>query len=647
MARGAAAGDGEPLQILLVGNPNVGKSVVFNRLTGVGAISSNYPGTTVEFLKGEIMINGQSVTVVDLPGLYSLTGGAEDQLVASRMLVESVPDLVLVIADATRLEPSIVLVSQLIELGYPVLVALNMMDVARKRGDVDASALAKTLGVPVVPTVAVTGEGMDALVQAIGNYKKEPTSFRVRYDSHIEAYLEVLTRGIGEAKIKYPPRGAFIKLLEGDGYFTEGITPEMRTKVKRLREEFKAEHQEDLEVHINRDRYGEAGRIITQVVTPIPQERTMGQRLSDLTLRPLTGIPILLLVLAGVLASIIFIGGYLEGALIDLYASLVGNFFVDLGESIGGTLGPALASGLDLSIQAMLALVVPYILLFYLILALLEDSGYLPRVVILLDSLMHKIGLHGQALIPMLVGMGCNVPAILATRVIESRREKLIIATIIVMAIPCSAQMAIIVGTVGNFGGLTYVAAILLILLALVILLALLLHRAIKFEPGSLMIEIPDLMVPRFRNVSQKTFLRVKEFFLIAFPILLVGSLFLETLSAYGVLQAIVEPMAFFTEGFLGLPAVIIIALIFGILRKEMSYQLLIVLFGTADLASVMTVNQFFVFALVMATFMPCMSTLAAMIKEYGVKDSLKITVASIVLAFSLGGLANFILSHI
>jgi len=351
--------------------------------------------------------------------------------------------------------------------------------------------------------------------------------------------------------------------------------------------------------------------------------------------------------LAGVLLTIILLGAWLEENLLSLYADLVGNFFIEMGQIIGGDFGPAIASGLDLSIQALLAVVIPYILLFYLILALLEDSGYLPRVVVLLDSVMHKIGLHGQAIIPMLVGMGCNVPAILATRVIESRREKLIIATIIVMAVPCSAQMAVIVGTVGNYGGFIYVLAILLILLALVLILALFLHKAIKFEPSSLMIEIPDLAMPIAKNVAQKTIMRLKEFFFIAFPILLVGSIVLELLSAYGILQSIVDPLSFFTVGFLGLPAVIIIALIFGILRKEMSFQLLIVLFGTADLASVMTVEQLFVFALIMATFMPCMSALAVMIKEYGLKDSLKVTFASITLAFTLGGTAHFILSSL
>jgi ferrous iron transport protein B len=643
----ATATEGDTLEILLVGNPNVGKSVVFNRLTGVGAISSNYPGTTVEFLKGERIIEGKKCTIVDLPGLYSLTSNAEDQKVASRMLSESDQDLVLVVADATRLEPSLVLIFQLVELGFPVLVALNMMDVARKRGEIDVPALARTLGVPIVPTVAVTGEGMEELAHAICSYEKKETNFRVRYDAHIEAYLEVLARGLENAELKYPPRGAFIKMLEGDGDFTKGIPTEMREKVERLRQEFKAEHDEDLEVHINRDRYGEAGRIISEVARPIPQKRSMRQKISDLTLRPITGIPIMLAVLAAVLLSIIFVGGFLEGLLMDAYADVVGTSIVDWGQDVGGKLGMALATGLDLSVQAMLALVIPYILLFYIILALLEDSGYLPRVVVLLDSLMHKVGLHGQALIPMLVGMGCNVPAILATRVIESKREKLIISTIIVMAVPCSAQMAIIVGTVGNYAGLIYVMVILLILLSLAILLALLLHRAIKFEPGSLMIEIPDLAVPLAGNVLTKTYMRIKEFFFIAFPLLLAGSLVLEVLSAYGVLGSLVDPLAFFTEGFLGLPAVIIIALIFGILRKEMAFQLLIVLFGTADLASVMTTDQFFVFALIMATFMPCIATLAVMIREHGVKDSLKVTVASISIAFLLGGVANFLLTHV
>jgi len=631
------------MEVLLVGNPNVGKSVVFNRLTGVGAISSNYSGTTVDYLKAEMLVNGKKVTFIDLPGLYSLTNGTEDQMVAAKMLHSSDPDCVLVIADATRLEPSLVLIFQLIELGYPILVAMNMMDTARKRGELDVAKLSKILDVPIVPTVAVTGEGMEELIKAIDTRVARRSNFKVSYDSHIEAYLEVMKLGIAKAELKYPVRGASIKLLEGDEQFTEGVPKDLPSQVRKLREEFRKEHDEDLEVHINRDRYGEAGRVISEVSKPNVQPRTRGQRLSDLTMRPRTGIPILIGVLAGVLLTIILLGGWLEGTLLSLYADLTGTVFADLAETIGGEIGQALASGLDLSIQAILAIVIPYILLFYLILGLLEDSGYLPRVVVLLDGVMHKIGLHGQAIIPMLVGMGCNVPAILATRVIESRRERLILGTIIIMAIPCSAQMAVIIGTVGNYGGIVYVLAILAILLGLVLILGRLLHKAIKFEPTSLMIEIPDLTVPRPSNILKKTWMRIKEFFVIAFPILIVGSIALELLNAYGVLDLLVEPLAFFTEGWLGLPAIIIIALIFGVLRKEMSFQLLIVLFGTANLATVMTVEQLFVFALVMATFMPCMSAFAVMIREYGIKDTLKMAFASIVLAFTLGGMANFL----
>jgi len=633
------------MEIILVGNPNVGKSIVFNRLTGVGAISSNYPGTTVEYLKAEVLMGGKKVTVIDLPGLYSLAAGTEDQMVSAKLLHTSRPDCVVVVADATRLEPSLVLIFQLIELGFPIIVAMNMMDVARKRGEVDIDALSTVLDVPIVPTVAVTSEGMDDLLKAIVDGKARISNFKVSYDSHIEAYLEVMRRGLEKAQLKYPHRGASIKLLEGDEHFTEGAPKELPQQVNRLRQEFRQEHEEDMEVHINRDRYGEAGRFVSEVVRPKIQPRTRAQKISDLTMRPRTGIPILALVLLGVLATIIFLGAWLEGTLLSLYADATGTFFQDLGDSIGGELGTALASGLDLSIQALLAIVIPYILLFYLILALLEDSGYLPRVVVLLDSVMHKIGLHGQAIIPMLVGMGCNVPAIMATRVIESKREKLILATIIIMAVPCSAQMAVIIGTIGHYGGIVYVIAILLILLSLVLILGRLLHKALKFEPTSLMIEIPDLMVPRAKNVGLKTWMRIKEFFVIAFPILLVGSIALELLSAYGVLESLVEPLSFFTVGFLGLPAILIIALIFGVLRKEMSFQLLIVLFGTADLASVMTIEQLFVFALVMATFMPCLSALAVMIKEYGLKDALKVTLASMILAFTLGGAAHLILS--
>ena len=631
------------MEVALVGHPNVGKSVLFNRMTGVGAISSNYPGTTVEYLEGTVVHKGVTLHVYDLPGTYGLNGITEDEVVAVKLLAEHRPDVVVAVADATRLEPSLVMIYQLIELGFNVIVALNFMDVARRRHQIDHKLLQEILKVPVVPMVALTEEGVDVLVESIIENKASVSDFRIKYSESIEDIIQSLTPAASKVKSEYPVRGAILKLLEGNQFFTENMSPEVKKKSMEERAAFKLKNDEDIDVHINRDRYGEAGLTIRRVQSRVERKLTRAERISEITLKPASGIPILFVVLVGVFFAVVFLGGLIETVLSQVYLSLTSGFFTWLGNSIGGTFGHSISTGIDLSIQAIISIVIPYILVFYLILALLEDSGYLPRVVILLDGVMHKFGLHGRAIIPMIVGTGCNVPAILATRVMESKRERLILATITILAVPCSAQTVVILGTIGKFGNIWYAALIYLILLAILLVLGRLLNHYMKFEPSGLMFEIPDMAMPQPRNVLFKTWLRVKDFFVVAFPILLLGSLVLEFLMNYGVLGALVDPLSPFTVGFLGLPAIIIVALIFGVMRKEMSLQLLVILFGTANLALVMTPEQLFVFALIMATYVPCMSALAVMVKEFGLRDSMKVTLASLTIAFSLGGLAHFL----
>lgn len=631
------------MRIALVGNPNVGKSVLFNRITGVGVISSNYPGTTVEVFEGKVTSRGKTIDVFDLPGTYSLTGSSEDEEVTLRFLAEEGADCVIAVADATRLEQSLVQIFQLIELGFRVVVALNFMDIAKERFELDLDTLSGELGVPIVPTVAVTGEGVDNLCEKAFFECPPISEFRVQYDHHIGEILdEMCSLAEGEV-VDFPLRGAVLKLLEGNLFFSSQFSDDVKERAKALMARFKGQHDETIDVHIGRDRYGEAGRIKSEVIRKIEKPPTLKDRISHITLQPITGIPILILVLSGIFLAVVYVGGLLEESILELYEAIVGNFFVDLADLIGGNVGQAIAEGIDLSIQAILAIVIPYILVFYLILGVLEDSGYLPRVVVMLDGLMHRIGLHGRAIIPMIVGLGCNVPAILATRVIDSRRERLILAVITVVAIPCSAQTVIIIGTVGNYAGIAYALAIYLILFSLVLILGRLMNKYMEFEPTSLAIELPDLTFPRARNVLYKTGVRASEFFVIAFPLLLVGSIILEFLMVYGVLDSLVDPLSWLTVGLLGLPAVTIIALIFGILRKEMALQLLVVLFGTTNLALVMTPEQMFVFALVMATFMPCIATFAVLRSEFGMKDALKISLGSIVIALSLGILFNFL----
>lgn len=632
------------MEIALAGNPNVGKSLIFSRLTGVGVISANYPGTTVEYEEGKAKFLGSTITVIDLPGTYSLAGNTEDERVATRLLYERRPHTVIAVLDATRLERNLVFLFELIESGHNVVAALNMFDIVRKnRQDIDIARLERILMMPAIPVVATKGEGIDSLLYTSVQMRHR-SRFKVRYDSHIEKMIARLSPMLKEEDWDLPLRAVAIRLLAGDENVLGPASKELKGAAAAFREEFEAEHGEDIVVHIQRDRFGEAGRIAKEVLGIGPSRQRKRSMLTDLTIHPSTGIPILVAVLAAVFLILVFVGGTIEGLLVGAYQDAARGYFDDLEASVGSDVAVGMLEGVYLSIEAMLALVVPYILLFYVMLSLLEDSGYLVRVVSLLDGVMHRLGLHGRAVIPMVVGFGCNVPAILATRAMGSRRERLILATLITIAVPCSAQTAIIIGTVGNHAGVLWALSIYAVLGVMLVVLGYAMHRTIKFEPTGLFVEIPDLRWPSARQTAEKTYIRIKEFLTIAFPLLLAGSIVLEVLMALGWLQEIVGPAEPFMTIWLGLPAVTVIALVFGLLRKEMALQMLIVLFGTSELAAVLTADQMFVFALVMAVFMPCLAALAVLVKEFGPRSTALVAAASIALALVIGGAANLIL---
>jgi ferrous iron transport protein B len=630
------------MRMALTGNPNVGKSVIFSKLTGVGVISSNYPGTTVEYREGRAKFSGMTIDVVDTPGSYSLAGNTEDERVATDMLYDRRPDVVIDVMDATRLERNLVLLFELIESGYNVVAALNMYDLAIKTGlSIDVGKLESILRVPVVPTVAVKDEGVDELLRAAVQMRMKST-FQVRYDSHIEEMLSKLEMMLRREDWEIPLRSVALRLLTGDDRVRDTAGGLVASEAERLSEDFEQRHGESVIVHIGRDRFGEAGRIAREVVSRTkPSRRTS---FADLTIRPATGIPILLLVLGATFLILVFGGGALERLLVESYQDLARGFFNDIEADASSAYLRGVYEGIYISIEAMLAIVVPYILVFYIMLSLLEDTGYLVRVVSLLDGVMHRMGLHGRAIIPIVVGYGCNVPAILATRTMGSKRERLILATLITISVPCSAQTAIIIGTVGNYAGPEWALLLFGTMLVLLLLLGLAMHRLMRFEPSGLFLEIPELRMPSPKQTLGKTYIRVKEFLTIAFPLLLAGSVVLEILMAEGVLQRLVDPAEPFMTGVLGLPAITVVALVFGILRKEMALQMLMVLFGTSSLALALNEPQMFTFAIVMAVFMPCLAALAVLIREFGIRNTAAITAASIGIAIALGALSNALL---
>ena len=626
----------------LLGQPNVGKSSLFGRLTGVGVISSNYPGTTVTFDEGAIVRNGRTVVVRDLPGTYSVSGDSDDERVVVMSLIEDHYDCVVLVADATSLVGSIVLCIEAMELGIPAILALNKIDAARRNTIVYRKKLESMLGIPVVEVSSKTSEGVDELADMICSGSARRTTVSPPYDRGIEAAIESLSDAMPEG-LPFARRGIAVKLLEGSGEFDRIAGARLSASADAISALYSKEEGHSMAVSTASARYALAGSIESECIKRVEVLPTLSERISDIFIAPRTGIPILAAVCLGILAVVVYGGAFLDSVVSSVYDAIVGDALISFGESIGGRFGGAVFTGIDGSFRAILTLVIPYILVFYLLLGVLEDSGYLTRAVVLLDNTMHRFGLHGGAFIPMIVGVGCNVPAIMAIRTINSRREKMILSAMIVTAVPCSAQMAIIFGATGKYSGLLAAVCILAVLVCLGALTGILLNRFLKYEPSNLAMELPPLQAPGVRNILSKTWSRIKDFIYIALPLLIVGSIVIEILITYNLLDSIVDPLSPITVGLLGLPAVCIISFIVGILRKEMALGMLQILAAGVPLAEFMTPGQFVVFGAVMAIYVPCIATMATMWREIGWKETICVSAMTAGFALIVGMFANFI----
>ncbi len=619
------------MRIVLAGNANVGKSVLMNRLTGVGVIVSNYPGTTVDISRGEMLFGGKKLEIIDLPGTYSLDGGSEDETVAIRTIIEEKPDVIINVIDATNLERNLYLTLQLIELGFPMVIALNQMDRVHERGmEIDSAKLEKLLGIPVIPVTAISGNGVHELINAAVTKARIP-KFRIRYDYHIEQAIKEVAKRFRK-NCPLPRRTIALGLLLGNPVIEELVTKALMSKVLLVRKKIEELHKESVLVHASRDRFGVCGELSSKVVTRAGKE-SIHEILSQLTLSGWTSILIMILIFLSSFYTLISVGGFLEEGFI--------TFFDELNPIIYSLIGANfLTEGVVVGVEAGISIVIPYITTFYIILGVLEDTGYLPRVATLLDNFMHRIGLHGKAIIPILLGFGCNVPAILSTRILSSRKERLITAYIISLAIPCSAQTSIILGLVGHYLGVLPALAVYSVSLVLLLVAGKILAWYLPGRQFGLVIELPPYRMPDPAAVISKTYFRVKEFFFIALPLIVLGSIVLAGVKELGLLSLVQAPMSLVTD-LLGLPHLTAVPLIYGILRKEMTLETIALLAGTTDFSRVFTPAQMFVFSLVMAVYIPCIATIAALLKEFGLKDTVLITVLTILTAVLIGFVAN------
>ena len=629
------------LTVALAGNANVGKSAVFNQLTGADQIIGNWPGKTVERAEGMLQYKGQMIRIIDLPGIYSFSTFSMEEMVSRDFIALEKPEIVVNVVDASALERNLFFTIQLLELNVPVIIALNQIDLMEKKGiSIDYKNLGNILGVPIVPIVAIKGMGISDLTKQIIQLATQPrVPPEIKYGKEIEQRIEKLTALLDGLEIGYPRRWAAIKLLEKDEAITkiiEGIDGIGRTAVRAaeaLGEELERVHGEPSSVIISAERYHVADDIARRVQSIRTEGKTLSEKLDSVALHPVLGYFAIVGVIAGLLIWTFIIGAKISVLLVEVLRPIE-----QIEPMVSGPLWDILWNGAFTGFVAGLTLVIPYVLPFYIILAVIEDSGYLTRISVMLDRGMHKLGLHGKAIIPLILGYGCNVPACLSCRIMETPKQKFV-AAFLVTLVPCTARTAVILGLVAAFVNIWWALALYAFDIALIVLLGRIAFKVVPGESIGLIMEIPSYHMPSAKVVLKQTWARTKSLLWIVFPAYIIGSAVLQSVYAAGWLNPINDALSPITVNWLGLPEAVGILLIFGIVRKELTILMLAVIFQTVDFASIMSSVQLIVLALVTMIYIPCLAVILCLAREFGWKKASAIAVSEVTFAILIGGI--------
>jgi ferrous iron transport protein B len=636
-------------KIALIGSPNVGKSVIFHRLTGRYATVSNYPGTTVEVSRGITELGGLNYEVIDTPGTYSLMALSEDERVTQKIIINEKPDILIHIADAKNLSLMLPLSFELSETEIPLILVVNMLDEAAEKGiDVDLDALQEALGIQVAGTIATERSGIEGLKDKIQNIQpigKGPV--QIKYPAKVESAIQKLTDIIPE---EYNVSRRFLSILglSGDTEIIDLLEKDIpKGSVSSQASALNKEYRHSLRYIAKMTKKKKSQEILNKVVQKKDiKKNKITDKIGELTLRPLTGFPILLIVFYLMYK---FVGVFGAGTLVDFFESVLfgeylNPFLIGLAEKyipyvffqelLVGEFG-LITMGLTYSI----AIVLPIVSTFFFAFGFLEDSGYFPRLTIMANRMFKKIGLSGKSALPMILGLGCDTMATLTTRILDSKKERIIATLLLALAIPCSAQLGVILGIVAG------VSTELLIVVfgvvgAQIFIVGYLASKVVPGEASDFIIEIPPIRVPQMSNVIIKTYMRLEWFLFEAVPLFLLGTLILFTIDKIGLLQIIENLTSPIIVGLLGLPKAATAAFIMGFLRRD---------YGAAGIFAMSEKGlldpiQLAVSLVVIMLFVPCIANFFVMIKERGSKTALSIVVFIFPYAILVGTVLNYAL---
>jgi len=611
----------EHKNIVLVGQPNCGKSTLFNRVAGYRSISSNFPGVTVSFTQSHIKVGDQTFDLIDLPGIYSLTSFDETAKETQRYLINEHVDVIINVVDASVLARSLDLTLQLLKLNIPMVLCLNMIDEAERKGVIiNADVLSEHLGIPVIKTIASKGMGIKQLfdeAQIMIYSRKLPKHVKVSRDveSIIEEMAQYLEKKIGK-NFRVPYRLLAIKLLQGDDFFEQLVKnydSGFSNKIDRYKIRLEKSHGRPADVVISSELHSLALNIFEECCEIKDSERTLRDKIDNILMHKIWGYFFMILFLFIFFNLIFKIGGLIEGPFMAFIANKIQDLTLIFNQN---SLSFIILKGILQGIGGGVAIVLPYLVPFLLGLAFVEDIGYLPRVAYLMDGLMHRIGLHGSAIIPAILGYGCSVPAVMATRILSSPRDRFI-ASMVAIQIPCAARMTVIFGLVGYYLGGTAALGIYLFNAIIIALLGNFLSRLMPEDTPGIILEIPPYQLPSLKNLLSKSWLRIKDFIIIAWPLLIIGSAILSIAEYFNFdffINRLISPLTMI----LGLPPEVGTTLIFGILRKELSMIMLFQALNTTNVLSVLSAGQILVYTVFIIFFIPCVATIGVLGKEIG-----------------------------